>query len=383
MFAVHHVAFQGTAAVREMRIHYLVTSMERGGAEFSIPDIATVLRNLGHEFHVFACEPRDRMAEPGLRRASVPLTVLSNKDASKLGSIYRYANVVRKSRPDLIWTSLSHATLVGQAVGALFGIPVVSWKHSADAKRYIRWSQRLSKLWIADSCDVATYLQDTMGVGISRIATWPIFSPKFSPVVPDRWDGRGAFKIGSVGRLHPQKNYDLLCHALDRLRREDPVTFAKIEVSIAGDGPQHDALRNLIVSLDLQRKVELVGWKSDVTSYLRGLHLYVQPSAYEGMCIAAHEAMAAGLPVLATPVGEMRRSVQPGVTGMLIEGDVVTGIVAGIKTLIQHPEALETLGAEGRNYLQRTMGAGAFEKAGREVMQRIESEVLRPAPSFL
>lgn len=360
-----------------MQIHYLVTSLESGGAEFSIPAIADTIRDLGHDIHVFACEPRDRMAEPRLLAAGVPFSVLSHRDASKLGSIRRYADVVRSSPPDLIWTSLSHATLVGQAVGAMFGVPVVSWKHSADAKRYIRWSQRLSKLWIADSRDVASYLQDAMGVASSRVATWPLFDPSFSTTPLARWNGNGPLRIGSAGRLHPQKNYDLFCHAIARMRDDDPDTFSKIQVSIAGDGPQHDALRGLVSSLDLQDTFRLVGWRSDVTAFLRGLHLYVQPSAYEGMCIAAHEAMVVGLPILATPVGELRRSVQPGVTGTLIDGDIVEGIVSGIQGFVKHPETLQRYGEQAQEYVRRTMGAGAFASAGRAVIRRIETQVLK------
>jgi glycosyltransferase involved in cell wall biosynthesis len=360
-----------------MRIHYVVTSLESGGAEFSIPDIANVIRDLGHEFHVFACEPRDRMAEPRLIEAGIPYTLMSNRKASKVASVYRYAKAVRASPPDLIWTSLSQATFVGQIVAAIFGIPVVSWKHSADAKSYIRRSQRLSKLWIADSQDVALYLEDSMGVEPGRIATWPLFNPTFPEIPLPRWDGIGPLRIGSSGRLHPQKNYDLLIRSVDRLRKEDPETFSRIEVSIAGDGPLRVELQSLIASLDLQDKVKLLGWMSDVPAYLRSLHLYIQPSAYEGMCIAAHEAMAAGLPIVATPVGEMRRSIQPGRTGVLLEGDIVSGIDAAIREFITHPKTLKALGENARAYVESTMGAGAFARNGRDVLQQIESNILK------
>ncbi|HVI57047.1 MAG TPA: glycosyltransferase [Luteibacter sp.] len=360
-----------------MRIHYVVTSLESGGAEFSIPDIANVIRGLGHDFHVFACEPRDRMAEPRLIEAGVAYTLMAERKASKPASIYRYARAVRASPPDLIWTSLSHATLVGQVVGAMFGIPVVSWKHSADAKSYVRWLQRRSQLWIADSQDVAMYLRESMGVESARVATWPLFSPAFPDAPVSRWDGTGPLHVGSSGRLHPQKNYDLLIHALDRLRSEDPETYARIDVSIAGDGPLRHELQNLIASLGLQDKIKLMGWVSDVPAYLRGLHLYVQPSAYEGMCIAAHEAMAAGLPIVATPVGELRRSVQPGHTGMLLEGDIVTAIGTAIRQFVARPQTLEDYGENARSYVERTMGEGAFARNGRNVLERIESDVLK------
>jgi len=363
-----------------MRIHYLVTSLEGGGAEFVIPDIVNVIRELGHDLHVFVCEPRDRLAEPRLIEAGVPYTVMSEREATKFACVYRYAKVVRASPPDLIWTSLSHATRVGQMVGSMFNIPVVSWKHSADVKPHIRRSQRSSKLWIADSQDVARYLEASMGVEHERVVTWPLFSPASSDSPLSRWDGMGPLRIGSTGRLHPQKNYDLLIRAVDRLRSEDFETYSKIEVSIAGDGPLRAELQGLIASLDLHEKVRLMGWVSDVPAYLRSLHLYVQPSVYEGMCIAAHEAMAAGLPVVATPVGEMRRSVQPGRTGVLLETDIVGGLVAATRGFVARPATLRALGENAKAYVERTMGAGAFARNGRDVLRRIENDVLKDRP---
>jgi glycosyltransferase involved in cell wall biosynthesis len=360
-----------------MRIHYVVTSLEGGGAEFVIPDIVNVIRDLGHELHVFVCEPRDRLAEPRLIEAGIPYTLMSERNATKFACVYRYAKAVRASPPDLIWTSLSHATRVGQMVGAMFGIPVVSWKHSADVKPHIRRSQRSSKLWIADSQDVAQYLEESMGVEQGRVVTWPLFSPTLSEMPLPRWDGTGPLRIGSSGRLHPQKNYDLLIRSVDRLRSEDLETYSRIEVSIAGDGPLRAELQSLIASLDLQEKVRLMGWVSDIPAYLRSLHLYVQPSVYEGMCISAHEAMAAGLPIVATPVGEMRRSIQPGRTGVLLEGDIVSGINAAIREFIAHPETLKAFGENARAYVERTMGAGAFARNGRDVLRRIENDVLK------
>jgi len=358
-----------------MRIYFPVTSLEGGGALFSIPAIGKVIRDLGHEFHVFACEPRGRMAEPRLIEAGIPYTLLSDRKVAKTVSAYKFAKAVRALPPDLIWTSLSRGTWVGQWVGALFDIPVVSWKNTADAKGYIRRSQRRSALWVADSQDVAQYLEDSMGVEPDRIATWPLFSPAFSELLPSRWNGIGPLHIGSCGRLDAQKNYDLLIRCVDRLRREHPETYSKIEVSIAGDGPLRDKLHSLVMSLDLQDKIKLVGWISDVPAYLRSLHLYVQPSAYEGMCIAAHEAMAVGLPVIATPVGEMRRSVQTGRTGILLEDDIVGGLGAAIREFLAHPEMLHTFGEAARAYVDRTMGTETFVRHGHDVLRKIESVI--------
>ena len=356
-----------------MLIYYLVTSLESGGAELMIPDITTAIRDAGHHAHVFACEPRDRVAEARLVQAEVPYTLLSHIKASKLGSIFRFARAVRRTRPDVIWTSLSHATLVGQIVGALFGIPVASWKHSAKAKTYIRRTQSLSSLWIADSVNVADHLKDDMGVDPQHIVTWPLFNPVATGAAVPTWNGFGRLRIGSAGRLQPQKNYDLLILAVARLREIDPSTFEQLNVTIAGDGPLRPHLQNLIDSLSLRGTIRLLGWVDDISDYLRQLHLYVQPSAYEGMCIAAHEAMAVGLPVIVTPVGELRRSVEIGEAGILIEGDIVDGLVIGVQKLIRHPELMKVYGRNAEAYVMKAMSNRAFSQAARMSIARVEA----------
>jgi glycosyltransferase involved in cell wall biosynthesis len=226
------------------------------------------------------------------------------------------------------------------------------------------------------------YLRCVMGVEPDRIVTWPLYNPTLSEAPVPQWDGVGPLRIGSAGRLHPQKNYETFIRSIDRLRWEDPQTFSKIEVSIAGDGPLREGLEQLIKSLGLEDKFKLMGWVSDIPAYLRGLHLYVQPSLYEGMCIASHEAMAAGLPVIATPVGEMRRSVQPGCTGVLIKGDIVRELADAIRGFVAHPMKLTDFGTNGRDYVMRTMGDGAFSENGAKVLALIEETAMNRRKRF-
>ena len=237
-----------------MIIHYLVTSLESGGAESSIPKIIDVMKKCGHHVQVYAFEPRDRGAEPLFAKAGISYTLLSNSKASKLGSFLRYMKVARQSRPDIIWTSLSHATIVGQVIGLILKIPVVSWKHNVRTKIYLRWSKSLTRLWIADSSTVATHLAQTMGICPDMIVTWQLFVSPPAQTTIQRWHTDRSLQIGSSGRLHPQKNYDHLIRAIGRLREVNPLSFSRIDVSIAGDGPMRSELEQLIISLGFKRE---------------------------------------------------------------------------------------------------------------------------------
>lgn len=256
--------------------------------------------------------------------------------------------------------------------GAWLGIPVVSWKHSASIRLHTRLTRGLSRLWVADSPSVAAFLTSGLNIPPDRVMTWPLFERLPCGQAP-RWDGQGVLRIGSVGRLHPVKNYDLLIEAVALLRQSRPDLADRVHLTIVGDGPERAALEGLIVRHGLQSMVALPGMASDVRPFLESWHLYAQPSRYEGMCLAAHEAMSAGLPVIVTPVGELRESVRASGGGLLLEGEVAASCAGAIEALAARPDRLAAMGKAGRAYIERTYGADAFERAGLAVMRRVEA----------
>ncbi len=358
-----------------MKIHYLITSLESGGAEAAVPGIVAVMRKAGHEVEVTACEPRDMAAARLLDEAGIPYRLLFDRRRSKLTTTRAFTWLIRQSRPDVIWTSLSAAGLVGMVTGVMLGIPVVSWKHSASIRLHTRLTRSLSRLWVADSSSVANFLTGTLGIADDRVMTWPLFEQLTVEPPPTPWDGRKVLRIGSIGRLHPVKNYDLLIEAMARLRALRPDSANRVHLTIVGDGQERAQLEALVARHALQQMVDLPGAASDVRPWLRSWHLYVQPSRYEGMCLAAHEAMSAGLPILVTPVGELRESVRASEGGLLLDGDVVPSLAATIDELLDSPERLAKMGKAGKSYIERTYGKAAFEQAGLAVIRRVEELV--------
>lgn len=358
-----------------MRIHYLVTSLESGGAEAAIPGLVQVMRQAGHQVDIVACEPRDMAAARLLDEAGFPYHLLAQRRLPKWATMHRYARYVRHKPPDVIWTSLSSATLVGQMVGALHRIPVVSWKHSASLRSYTRLGKQLSQLWIADSPSVERYVLQAMRIPRQRVMTWPLFQRFHAPLPAKRWDGSGPLRIGSLGRLHPVKNYDLLIDALAILVAQRPDLKGQLQLTIAGEGPDRQRLEQRIAQYDLDDVVHLPGAldQDQVQPFLANLHLYTQPSHYEGMCLAMHEAMSAGLPVIATPVGEMAESVSRSGGGVLLAPDIAPSCAAAIGGFLDAPERLTRCGELGQAYIDRTYSETAFRKAGYAVIRRIET----------
>lgn len=354
-----------------MRIAYVINSMEGGGAASPVPAIIDLMRRAGADVRVLALVRRDGLAIPPLSKAGIDLVVRDGGEKDHLAAL-RWLNCeVAAWRPTLLWTSLTRATLLGQIVGAYQRLPVVSWQHAAFLKpanrRLLRLTQRLSRLWVSDSEAVARLTAERLGVPAERLATWPIFCASSEAPQASPWKKGEKVRIGSLGRLHPVKGYDVLIEALERLSPDSP----PISVEIAGEGAERSNLEALAAALP-RRNITFSGFCADPSSFLAGFHLYVQPSRSEGFCIAAHEAMLAGLPVIASAVGELSASITTD-TGLLVPPGDAVSLAAALDRLLADPDQLAPMGEAARNLVLERFGSDRFEAAGLSVLERVRT----------
>lgn len=359
-----------------MKIHYLVTSLENGGAEFAMPAILQTLRKHNCQIQVTACEPRDMKAAPKLEAANIPYTIMFDGKRNKLTYISSFLKILRNNRPDIIWTSLSAATLVGQIAGKILGIPVVSWKHSASVRSYTQLLRNLTQLWIADSALVEQFLHSKMRIPTSRIMTWPLYVCDDSTYITTYWDGKRPLHLGSMGRLREQKNYSALIKGIQNFRLHHPNLINRLRVSIAGEGPLKTILQSEIKQYGLDEIITLIGYCDDTSSFLKTLDVYIQPSLFEGMCLAAHEAMAMGLPVIATPVGELAFSVINNKTGFIIGNNVENDLSKILETIFSQPNIIANYGVNARNFVENKYSKEAFDAAAINILDRVKTTLL-------
>jgi glycosyltransferase involved in cell wall biosynthesis len=167
------------------------------------------------------------------------------------------------------------------------------------------------------------------GIDVERFAITP------APV-PER--------IVAVTRLAPQKRNDLLVEAFALIRRTRP----KAELHIVGDGPDLAALERRIVELGLEGTVCLLGRRDDVPEILSRAACFVMTSDYEGCPIAVIEAMAAGVPIVATDVGGVPELVADGESGLLVPPGAAPPIAAAVDAMLADPARASRLGHAGR-----------------------------------
>ncbi|WP_246450024.1 glycosyltransferase [Qipengyuania soli] len=363
-----------------MRIAYVINSMEGGGAQTPLPKIVRALEKAGAEVLVMALTRRNGLAIERLRAEGIEPLVRDGGEKDQLAAYRWIRDEARRWNADVVWTSLTRATLLGQVAGRTLGVPVVSWQHNAFLKpwneRLLRWRAKSADIWVADSAQVAALTTERLGIPAANLVTWPIFAAEPDAPQSRPWQKGETVRIGSLGRLHPNKGYDILIEALALMhsRADAPTTPYRIE--IAGTGADEADLRAQAKARGIDT-IDFIGFASDPAEYLAGLHLYLQPSRREGFCIAAHEAMQAGLPVIVSRTGEMPFTVDTPAIGRVVEVGDAQSLAAALAELLAEPEKLAALGQAARARVLEKFSQDRFDAVGAEIVGRLE-KLLNP-----
>ena len=160
--------------------------------------------------------------------------------------------------------------------------------------------------------------------------------------------------IGTVARLAQQKGLDVLIDAFPAVVSEWP----QASLVICGEGEERAALEARAARLGIADRVRFLGERSDVPSVLADLDVFVLPSRFEGLCLAVIEAQAAGVPVIATPVGGIQETVIPGETGTLVPVDDAAAVTRAILTTLADPQRARVLAAEARRRVNERFAVG-------------------------
>lgn len=359
-----------------MRIAYAINSMEGGGAQTPLPKIVSALEKAGATVRVMALTRRNGFAVERLRAAGIEPVVRYGGEKDQLAAYRWLCDQTRAWGADAIWTSLTRATLLGQMVGRRLGIPVVSWQHNAFLKpwnkRLLRWRAGATDLWVADSAQVAALTSERLGVSAWALVTWPIFAAEPDAPHARPWRAGETLQIGSLGRLHPNKGYDVLIDALAIMHASPAAPKAPYRVAIAGTGADEAELSVRARARGVET-IEFVGFTRDAKEFLSGLHLYLQPSRREGFCIAVHEAMQAGLPVIVTRTGEMPHTVNSPATGRVVEVADPHSLAMALAEMLDAPQRLAAMGGVARERVLERFSQDRFEATGAEIVRRIEA----------
>ena len=297
-------------------------------------------------------------------------------------AIRETVRLIRSERIDLLHAHDFKANVVGLAAARRAGIPIVSTSHgkipiSVKARLYCAVDGQLLRrmdLVFAVSAMMARQLHGE-GVPGSRLvlARNGIMLPEHPfGHRSDRLRGEGALcegdiAIGHVGRVSPEKGVIPLVQSFARIAHEFPAA----RLVIAGDGPDIPRARQAVADRALNGRVVFLGYREDIADIYGALDLFVLNSTTEGLPNAILEAMAFGVPVVATAVGGTPEVVHDGDTGLLIPSSQPAALVTAIRAVLGNREAAAERARRARTLIEREFDMARLSQSINESYRRV------------
>jgi len=287
--------------------------------------------------------------------------------------------IFRRLRPTIVH-SRNLAALEVQLPAWAAGVPVrIHGEHGRDFsdvngsnktyQRVRRFYRPFIHHYIALSRDLQQYLGDVIQVPAERItqAYNGVDSARFCPsndgVRPIEgcpFDPGRHWIVGTVGRMTDVKDQTLLARAFIEALRKEPAMRERARLVMVGEGPLRVQAQSLLEQAGMADLAWLPGERSDVPAVMQGLHAFALPSLTEGISNTILEAMACGLPVMATDVGGNADLVEAGVTGLIVPAAQAEPMAGALCQLAMDPESAFAMGRRGRERIERRFSLAAM-----------------------
>lgn len=310
------------------RVAFCITELDPGGAERALYEIVTRLDPQQWTVKVFCLGPETELAQQ-LRERGIETVCLGARHAYQIGVVWQLARLLKAFRPAVLQTFLFHANIMGRLAGWWGGVPVIlsGLRVAERAKRwhlwFDRWTSRLVTFHVCVSEGVRQFAIKPGHLHPETLRVIPngVQAERFASATPVELSQFGipaeAWTLVTVGRLTSQKGHDDLIRAVAPLLAED----GRMHLLIVGEGPERAALTALTEKLALSQQIHLPGWEREIPGILKSCQAFVLPSRWEGMPNALLEALAAGLPCIATDVEGVRELLEGDAGKLVASGD--------------------------------------------------------------
>jgi glycosyltransferase involved in cell wall biosynthesis len=329
-------------------IFHLIPDLGLGGAQRALCYLAGAMDHSRFRLTV-AYWGADHDLCHALGRAGVEVVRLDGVGASLLRLAEALARELRLARPDILHTHLFDADLVGVLTAQILGIRhCCSTIHSFSffSTRFHRWRYR----WLLGPF-VSRFFPVSRALGAFLVQRCRVPASQVQVILngintaafagsPQRQQSAGADPvIGTLARLDSRKGIRFLVDAFARLQQRLP----DARLIVGGAGEEREGLERLVEALGVARRVAFIGRVRNPEEFYRQLDCFVLPSLDEGFGLVVLEAMAAGLPVIATRVGGVPEIIEHGRNGLLVEPADAGAIADAIHTLCASPEQRKRL----------------------------------------
>ncbi|MEW6607572.1 MAG: glycosyltransferase [bacterium] len=371
-----------------MKILHMIGSLKYGGAESLIASLLPSLKERGLELVLVSLTSSLDLRE------NIDVSGIKIFDLGFVGNIYslkeicstsrKFGEILRREEPDIIHTHLFMPDIIAR-ISSPLNSRLVTTLHTSDP-----WWQEKGRLrsivktgldsisgkfrkvrYIAVSEYVQNYARQYLrinegnirtiynGIQIENYASKLEYSHKDIP------------RIIQVGNFYRHKGHEESLRALKHIKEE----YGNAILNLAGDGPERKSLEEIAAKLGLAENIKFLGIRNDIPKLLKEADIFWMPSKWEGMPLACIEAMACGLPVVASNVGGLPEIVSEGLTGYLIDKDSSEELAEKTITLLDNIEIARRFGINGRKRVESrfTMErmATAYENSYQDIMKGI------------
>lgn len=364
-----------------IRVLHLLHNLKREGAQ-------VVVRNLLQNLDCSVCTPlvcgwkasgdlAEELRAAGVAVIETPTSVRKNAIALP-GFLHR---LIQRQQIALIHGHMSDSAIWAALAARRAGIPWVITHHSNRLipamhpfKRQIRlqllqWAARNASINIAVAADVADQVQAVLGLAEEAVCIIVngVKIPALIGPPPAQPLANHSYHLVAVGRLVEIKGHEWLIRAAAALRPK----FPGLRVSIAGEGERRPWLEKLIRSENLEGCVNLLGLVSDIPGLLAQADLFVSTSSHEGLPISMLEAMAVGVPVVASDVPGNRTLVEDSVTGRCYPFGNSERLTEIIANLLANPQVRHDLAVTAHALVERSYSIRAMTQAHESIYQQV------------
>ena len=351
------------AADGRLKILHVLFTLQTGGAEYVALNLLERLDGHRYDRHVVSLTGEGDLAD-AFRRQGVQVHMLHKRSGLDPMLALRLLRLCRRLRPDIVHTHNAtpwlYAVLAAKGSGASLYHTEHSnlFPHQRRLMRAERWLARWTDVIISDSEKVKRHLVERQGLPGRKITTIlnGIDTERFSRPVDVAGvrralglNGSGPV-IGTVGRLAEVKDHATLLEAFRRILEAMPQAL----LLIVGDGPLRAELEASARRLGIAGRVTFLGRRADVSQLLRAFDIFVLSSISEGLPLSVPEAMAAGVPVVATDVGALREVVSDPAFGVLVPPKSPERLAEAVLALLRDETRRGVISRAARERVQAT-----------------------------
>lgn len=338
---------------KKLKILYMITGLKLGGAEIQL---LNMVKNINRD--LFDCSILYIKGEPDIEGDFNNLNIkVYNNSIYSLFNPIKYVEIfriIKNNDFDILHTHLIHCNLIGRVIGRLAGVKsIINSEHNTSnwqknnffliilykiTLKYVDIIHCISnsvKTKITDKIDIDNKKLRIVYNGINMNH----FITKQEGIKKELFSIEPYPVLGCVSRLDKRKGLEYLIRAIKILKN----TYKNIKLLLVGEGSEKKSLTKLVNDLKLEEQILFVGKTNETKKYLQALDVFVLPSLQEGLSIAIIEAMAAGVPVIASNVNGIPEVVTNNLDGILIDPQDEYKIAKAVEKLINNKTFRDSL----------------------------------------